>query len=54
MTNTVAIKAANTPTRPATYPFGVQWYWPFEPTTRTKIENCMNFKKNCMGVHNAV
>lgn len=50
--NSVARKAARTAKSPATYPFGVQWYCPFEPTTATTMQNCMIFKSN--GVSHAV
>jgi hypothetical protein len=41
MTSIVAKKAASTPASPATYPFGVQWNCPFDPTTATTMQNCM-------------
>jgi hypothetical protein len=50
----VANKAANNATMPATYPFGVQAYLMFEPTTATTIANCNSFKKNCKGASHAV
>lgn len=50
----VANNAAKKPTMPATYPFGVHWYLPFEPTTATMIANCISFKKICKGASYAV
>ena len=40
---TVTNSAAKKATRPATRPFGVQWYWMFEPTTATAVANWMIF-----------
>ena len=50
----VTSKAANSPTRPATNPFGVQWYAPLEPITPTSVTNCTTFKNSCKGASNAV
>lgn len=52
MTANVARNAASTATRPATYPFGVQWYCPFDPTMATTMQNCMIFKNK--GLSHAV
>jgi len=50
----VTNSAANSPTNPATKPFGVQWYAPLEPTTPTTTQNWMIFKMICKGASNAV
>ena len=40
----VTRNAVATATRPATYPLGVQWYRPFEPTMATTMQNCTIFR----------